>query len=285
MRLLESFPYWNSGDKVDAINACEYPIELLMDSGAFTAFSSKSVKEISLEAYMRWLAMAPYPIWRYIQLDVIGDPGATMRNLEIMYAEGFEPIPVWTRGATEEQLHRMYEMSDVVCLGGLPGTADRLRVLRYFEEVVKPKGYNTHWLGFDYVPYLYHYKPYSADASTSAVVPVRYGRVTLFDGNKKPVIIGRDSKITREVRRRLRLYDWDPREVQTTKFWASTKAECQHRVELGCRSWFNHAAHMWHDHNVRVFAVISTSMEKTVQIHSDAIKWVYDHSERLNIHV
>ena len=69
----------------------EYGIEIMADSGAYSAW--KRGIELSLEGYMNWLT--ENDIKQYFNMDVVGDPAASMANLQKMEAAGFTPIPVF----------------------------------------------------------------------------------------------------------------------------------------------------------------------------------------------
>ncbi len=103
--------YWDQG--VD---------DLFLDCGAFSAATKGEA--ISMLHYMRFIDAVRNvypgdPV--YAQLDVLGDHKRTRRNLETMKKAGFNPIPIYTRGAPLEELRRLIEEEghDYIALGNL----------------------------------------------------------------------------------------------------------------------------------------------------------------------
>lgn len=97
-------------------NKGEY--DLIVDSGAFTAFNAGKV--ISLNQYEKFLRAIEFlKPFRFVQLDVIGDEKGSMENLVKMKENGFDPIPVFTRGASLEALEEMYRLADLIMVGGI----------------------------------------------------------------------------------------------------------------------------------------------------------------------
>lgn len=136
-------------------------INLLVDSGAFTAF--KSGTSIILEEYLDFIKTNN--INKYFVLDVMGDKITTRKNLLTMYRKGFKPIPIFTRGADGKDIEEMYEMSDLVALGGVAvPSPNKLGYIKWFMNNIC-KGRRIHWLGWGDRDFLLHYKPESIDNS------------------------------------------------------------------------------------------------------------------------
>jgi len=79
--------------------------DLMLDSGAFTAHTLGHPVTLP-DLYATIEATAPDV---YVQLDVIGDAEATRSNLERMRADGFSPVPIFTRGAPWSDLDRLLD--------------------------------------------------------------------------------------------------------------------------------------------------------------------------------
>jgi hypothetical protein len=89
---------------------------LFLDSGAFSAWTRGLTVEFE-DLYELIDAFKPEV---YVQLDVIGEPEGTRLNLERMRADGYRPLPVFTRGAPWSDLTRLLdEDEDYICLGNI----------------------------------------------------------------------------------------------------------------------------------------------------------------------
>lgn len=122
----------------------EYRFEILLDSGAFSAW--KRGLRIELSDYMDYIQK--YHINKYFNLDVVGNPEATAKNQIIMEAAGFNPIPVFHYGEPWELLDQLVAKYPLIGLGGTVGLP--LREKEYWFRCVftrHPEG-NFHGLGF-----------------------------------------------------------------------------------------------------------------------------------------
>jgi hypothetical protein len=154
-------------------------VRFLLDSGAFTSW--KKGTEITLDQYCTFLDGMKIKPWRYFMLDKIGDPVTTKANLKELNRRGYKPIPVFTRGEALHELEEMYQVSDVVALGGLVGTPGNRGFVKGLQEVIR--GRDSHWLGFVNHDFMSHFKPYSCDSSSWSA-PLRFGgKLPLYIGN------------------------------------------------------------------------------------------------------
>ena len=155
-------------------------VELLLDSGAFTA--KNTGQDIRLEDYCDFLRTWKHRICRYISLDVIGDPKQTDFNFREMVRAGFSPVPVHVLGDDKRRMNELFEASDYVALGGLKrpgkGPASKSYVL---EKMKWAAGRNVHWLGYTKPAMLTALHPYSCDCSTWNS-GIRYGKMAV-DGS------------------------------------------------------------------------------------------------------
>jgi hypothetical protein len=155
--------------------------DLLIDSGAFTAWTKGL--PIDLPEYVRFLASLDSAWdWRAVQLDVIGNPEATGRNLEIMIDAGIpDIIPVFTRGEDIERLDYLHSLeSDMVMIGGIGKGSQRRGYIKYFCE--QNRGRPAHWLGFTEISFIQKYRPKSVDSSSYASAQM-WGDLPLYIGN------------------------------------------------------------------------------------------------------
>jgi len=217
INVLVSVPYVG-GSVRKALGENRQHIRLLIDSGAFTNW--KAGKETTVESYMEFLDGLPVKPWRYFALDKIGDPEGTWDNYQKMLNAGYNPIPIFTRGAPVADLDRYYETSDVVGIGGLVATRKSRGYLKYIVE--RNKGRPMHWLGVTDPQFIYHYKPYSCDSSSWSNAP-RYGELPIYIGAGK--FLRWDKKIhaiykpTSQVWKAIRSYGYDPKVFQEEKNW------------------------------------------------------------------
>ena len=122
----------------------EYGIELMADSGAFSAW--KRGIELTVEGYMQWLN--DNKITQYFNMDVVGDPQASEANMKYMEQAGFNPIPVYHYGSPWSVLDGFMEKYQLVGIGGTVGQPYSRKVA-FFQELFSrhPEG-KFHGLGF-----------------------------------------------------------------------------------------------------------------------------------------
>jgi hypothetical protein len=151
---------------------------LLLDCGAFTAKSS-GIK-ISLWEYERAISVLEPDF--YVQLDVIGDPARTRKNLHKMQRDGFDPIPIFTRPTPLAELDALIrEGYQWIALGNLnnSGRVTSLSGLRnYLNHVFALAQTRTrlHMFGIARVNVLLQFPFYSCDTS-EALKATGYGVV------------------------------------------------------------------------------------------------------------
>ena len=87
--VLLSYAYARQKPEEFALFANNPHVEVLLDSGAFTALNSG--EEIHLKDYMAFLEMWRDKLFGYLALDVLGDPVGTDVNLRVMRNAGFKP--------------------------------------------------------------------------------------------------------------------------------------------------------------------------------------------------
>lgn len=188
LNILVSYPYFDAQvtailDRVRAVG----PVQLLVDSGAFTAW--KSGKPIDLARYCAFLRGLPVAPWRYFTLDVIGDGPASMRNYETLLGRGFSPVPVFTRGEDVAMLDRYYETSDLVAIGGLVSRHNQPKpYLKFLQPHLAGRHY--HALGFTALEWIKSLRPYSVDSS-SWTRAGRFGLLQVYMGRGRLLSLSR----------------------------------------------------------------------------------------------
>ncbi len=156
-------------------------IEVLLDSGAFTALNAGV--EIKLEDYMRFLEEWSPKLFGYLALDVLGDPKATDRNLQIMRSAGFKPVPVHVRGDDQRRMDELFELSDWVALGGLRRPHVGWGSQSYVKQkMLWARGRDVHWLGYTNQKMVRGFSPFSCDSSNWSE-GFRYGNLCMYLGN------------------------------------------------------------------------------------------------------
>ena len=186
---------------------------VIMDCGAFS-YNRKGI-ELSVEDYIEYLRNLSVPIWRYFALDVIGNSNATMDNLRKMYDAGLTPIPIWQRGMTRNQIDEMYEMSDLVAIGGVVG---RPHLLEWVLRKLWPKGKKLHILGLGAPKRIFHYNPYSVDNSNFA--EYRWEKMGIYvGGNRWLTPISYGMKPTKEHRRMIERCGFDSDLLKRRSVW------------------------------------------------------------------
>jgi len=101
----------------------EFGMEVLLDSGAFSAWSRGEI--ISIDDYANCLTKRQPA--KYFNLDVIGDPEATRENQKYLESRGFNPIPVFHLGEPMELLDELVQDYEIVGLGGSVGKSFKVR--------------------------------------------------------------------------------------------------------------------------------------------------------------
>lgn len=165
---------------------------LLLDSGAFTAFTTG--KRFTLDGYAEWVwwvkaNLEPHlSSLHYLNLDVIGDQAATWINQTALERLGLNPVPILTHTSTDADLERLLERGyPYFALGGLVALrGDKEAVCTWLDRVYKRllehrertgTLVKTHLLGCTWKWLLMRYPAYSSDSSTW-LHPIRFGKTT-----------------------------------------------------------------------------------------------------------
>jgi len=224
IRILTSWVYMNPA-LYDILRGPEVD-EWTLDSGAYSFVTRAKHEYAPLRKYMDFLEKLPHkPKW-YIQLDEVGKPEVTQSNLKEMRDAGFDPIPVFTRGAPLSDLYEIHDDgAKMVCFGGLAtskrGKSRRTSAfdyLRYLMENERHPEIPTHLLGVGAEEILNYYLPESVD-STGWLNSNKRGILTIYHGNGR---WGRDmalkkgevQNLTVEEQQAIREVGYDPEIVR-----------------------------------------------------------------------
>jgi hypothetical protein len=156
-------------------------VAYLIDSGAFSDLNSGD-DPIEIERYISFLERWNDHIWGAIQLDVLGDPDASERNLHQMIDAGCDPIPVHVWGDRQERMDELFELSPVVALGGLRRPGRGWAPKSYVKQKMEwSRGRPVHWLGYTDKQMVASFRPYSFDCS-NVTYAERMGEVHIYNG-------------------------------------------------------------------------------------------------------
>lgn len=255
-------------------------LELLLDSGAFTALNAGH--EIRLADYVAFLGEWRHRLFGYLALDRLQDPAQTDANLRAMLAEGLTPVPVHVFGDDGARMDQLFEWSDWVALGGLRRPHRGAAPLAYLKQKMAwARGRRVHWLGYVRLPALRAFRPYSADCSSFAS-GVRYGHVQAYAGRGRWLAFTRESVeaekpyLRGEVRRLLDHYGIPVEHFADARFWRNTGkgsgVDPRESVvmRLPCRSWVRYVMEVKRAFGVRVFIA---SLPATLPHVLDAFEW------------
>lgn len=234
-------------------------IRLLIDSGAFTAFTKE--KKINIDEYCDFLKENQDIIWKYFTLDEIGNEEKTLENYKYMLNKGLNPIPIFTAGQNPKDLEFYYKYNDVVGLGGLIGLPKSKK--GYLKYIINNfiRGRKVHLLGCTDEATLRTFKPYMCDSS-SITSNVRYGDVLLnlknfclyiidykkFKKNKKWII---KKKIIDLIGRK------EYNNLRKKEHWKGDTINKAY-VKLGFLSWYDIMINAKKLFNIKLFLVFTS---------------------------
>lgn len=183
--ILVSYAYRKSWEKSRASNAWR---EVVLDSGAFTAFKSGEV--IDVNAFADWaLEQKKNPlVTEVFTLDVIGgDWRESLRNTETLWKRGVEAIPVYHVGEPTDVLRKLARDYPKVALGGAVGYAKKVEWAALCFREVWPK--KLHGLG--YSPAVLKRLPFhTVDHSNWTQGPHRFLTYEAYGGIRLPIAAG-----------------------------------------------------------------------------------------------
>jgi len=219
-RILLSFAYVSSWAK----EGTDYlrHTDLLVDSGAFTAFMKGTT--IDIRKYTEWLADNARNINHAAALDVIGDWRASAKNFDAMrevLGSRVKVVPAWHLGSPAVELERPCKENDYVAIGGcVPYSKTPKILMRHLiaaHRVAAGQGTKLHGLGITGVTTMRKLPWYSVDSS-SWMAGMRFGQIELATraGEMKPVKFG--APVTPEQIKLVRYYDGDPARVGAKDF-------------------------------------------------------------------
>lgn len=162
-------------------------INLMLDSGAYSAFMTKGYDHVTMDNYCRWLDRFADSAEKYVMLDVIGYEGKTKKNYETMRKSGYNPMYVYTLTAKDNAFCLdAIKASNDVCVAGGQMKCDWL--IQRYQRVLKMSGGKAriHGLAFVTFPKMLQCGLASVDSSSFAMAPIKYASIPWFkDGIHK----------------------------------------------------------------------------------------------------
>lgn len=249
LNILMAAPYLDS-KSIDLIKHRESDVSFLLDSGAFTAW--RAGKECDVGRYADFVESLPFKPWRYFTLDVIGNPTATAKNLEYLIARGLKPVPIFTRGEDICRLDDLYELSDLVAVGGLVGTRGNQGFVNGFMKAVK--GRKVHWLGYGRIEFVKRWRPFSFD-SASWGAGVMYGCLRLYRGFGRFTVLSKKDLVgepTREVGQAFADMGFDHAMMRSASRWQNTSGFSP-LLFISLRSWVRFSLDLQRQFGIKMF--------------------------------
>lgn len=182
VHVLVSFAWLNKlkGKRLDAVldKLFRPDWKVMLDSGAFSNYT-QGKKVVSFDEYTAFLKEHDGRFWHAIAYDVIGDMVKSDANVKRMQDMGLDPVPVFQRSGTVDQLKTMLADHDVVAVGGISRRSRERAEQDYLRQVMRIVGeHKVHLLGLGWKS-AERYRPYSLDC-TSPFVTTRYGVIHLW---------------------------------------------------------------------------------------------------------
>lgn len=272
LNVLIAYPYFKQ-PVIDLIanKSIANDLNLLVDSGAFTAW--KAGKPIELSTYMKFLKSLPFKPFGYFMLDVIGDAEKTKINYETMLEHGFDPIPIFTRGESFDELESYYEKTDYIAIGGLVGTQGNHGFVKALMKRIGSR--RVHLLGYTNQMLVQHFKPYSIDSSSWSS-SIRYAVLKLYAGggrwvtiNKKKLSAPTPDPMLFKI---LAQYDVDYHELAESKNWKNSGRGLYTIETLAYRSFVRYSLEVERAVGTKYFLALCDQAQ--VRQTHDAYLWV-----------
>lgn len=212
LSFLTSFYYYKDAD-METIFGQPIP-SLMADSGAFSAQTMGTA--IELTEYADWVKRWEPLFDHYANLDVIGDPEATLANQRRLEDMGLHPMPVFHVGSPWEYLERYLEEYDHIALGGMVPHVRRYRqlipwIVKAFRMLTPGKGYH----GFGTTGWkIMSSFPWNSVDSSSWGAGYQYGQGVMFSNVKGGFVkfLVKDAKSCYALRHDFARYGHDWRE-------------------------------------------------------------------------
>lgn len=185
LNLLLSFAY---GAKNQVLNSEFFAMSqageanVMIDSGAFSAFGSKGFGHVTLDNYCKYLEQFGGLAQKYVMLDVIGNHEASKRNYEVMVERGFKPMFVFTLNDNDYgYVRNSLKVCKHVCVAGGAATKGDWLIQRYQRTLANTNNAaRIHGLAFVTFPHMLQCGLESVDSSTWNYAAKHFGHYQIF---------------------------------------------------------------------------------------------------------
>lgn len=176
--LLVSFVYLHNFQKFQAQYSYR---DWALDSGAYSAFNSGTV--IDLKEYIatcKHLQKTDKTLTDIFSLDVIGNPKASLKNAERMWAEGIPAIPTFHYGSPWSALMDLAKLAPKIGIGGVRrvGKGVKFDFAKQVFARVWPK--KLHGFAYGSEEHIMALPFHSVDCTTWELAPCAFGRWRAF---------------------------------------------------------------------------------------------------------
>lgn len=160
---------------------------VMIDSGAFTIYNSKTVSKLNLDSYCNYLEDNAHKVEKYVMLDVVKDKEKTKDNYQTMLDRGFNPMFVFTEYDDDwEFVRKAVKNQKHLCVAG--GVTNRGEwMLKRYQDVYKNTKADIHGLGFVQYNDIFRLPLHSVDSSSWVQTSQVYGILSYFDNGIKGV--------------------------------------------------------------------------------------------------
>lgn len=239
-------------DRMGGIDA----VDLFIDSGAFSAWSSNAT--VDLRAYADWLLAHRRVINFAAGLDVIGDPVATLKNLYTlrdMVGSAVKIVPTFHVGSPWTMLeHMLGDGFDFVALGGVVSLRlkDHDPLMPWLvtaHRILRDAGAVAHGFGITKPPLPEMLPWYSVDSAYWQQAAIT-GGFTLWDSRARRMVrVVSGKRLSSRGAELVREYGGDPRAftrhgfglVGKTADAEQARAERRWSQTASAASWYRHA--------------------------------------------
>lgn len=181
-----SFAYAGKDKRfADIVLSCakDDSINLMIDSGAFSAFNNKGFEFVTLDNYCRFIENVEDFVEKYVMLDVIGNSAKSKENYKGMLSRGLNPMFVVTMFDNDfEFVKEAVSHNRHVCVAGGATVKNDWLIQRY-QRVMRACNNEAliHGLAFVTFPRMMQCRLASVDSSSWHVGASKYGDTGFFD--------------------------------------------------------------------------------------------------------
>lgn len=158
-------------------------INLMIDSGAFSAFNNKGFDFVTLDNYCRFIDGVEGVVEKYVMLDVIGNATKSRQNYEEMLRRKLNPMFVVTMFDNDfSYIRNAVSHNPNICVAG-GATVKNQWLMQRYQQVMKTcdNKARIHGLAFVTFPKMMQCRLASVDSSSWHVGASKFGDAKFFD--------------------------------------------------------------------------------------------------------